>query len=66
MATIKIMLLHISKGKTARQCIQQRWDYIMNQVKSDGELLVSSQTGLLETVTESYAQPSGIFYEHRT
>lgn len=30
MAATRIMSIHINKGKTARQCIGERLDYIMN------------------------------------
>ena len=42
MATTRIMSIHISKGKTAAQCIRERLDYIMNPAKTDGGLLVST------------------------
>ena len=54
MATTRIMSLHVSKGKTARQCIQERLDYIMNPAKTDGGLLVSSNACLPETAAEEF------------
>lgn len=42
MATTRIMSIHIGKGKTARQCITDRLNYIMNPDKTDHGLLVSS------------------------
>lgn len=36
------MSIHIGKGKTAKQCITERLDYIMNPEKTDGGMLVSS------------------------
>lgn len=42
MATTRIMPLHISKGKTATQCIKERLDYIMNPGKTEGGTLVTS------------------------
>ncbi len=42
MAATRIMSIHINKGKTARQCIGERLDYIMNPKKTDGGILVST------------------------
>ena len=42
MAATCIISIHINKGKTARQCIGERLDYIMNPKKTDGGILVST------------------------
>ena len=42
MATTRIMSLHVSKGKTASQCIRERLDYIMNPDKTNGGELIST------------------------
>ena len=39
MAATCIMSIHINKGKTARQCIGERLDYIMNPKKTDDGIL---------------------------
>ncbi len=54
MATTRIMSLHVSKGKTARQCIQERLDYIMNPAKTDGGLLISCNACLPESAAEEF------------
>ena len=54
MAATRIMSIHINKGKTARQCITERLDYIMNPAKTDGGLLVSSNACLPETAAEEF------------
>ena len=42
MATTRIMSLHVSKGKSAGQCIKERLDYIMNPDKTNGGELIST------------------------
>lgn len=37
MAATRIMSIHINKGKTARQCIGERLDYIMNPKRRTAE-----------------------------
>ena len=54
MATTRIMSIHIGKGKTARQCITERLDYIMNPEKTDGGTLVSSYACSPETAADEF------------
>ena len=54
MATTKIMSIHINKGKTARQCITQRLDYIMNPNKTDGGILISSYACEPQTAADEF------------
>ena len=54
MATTRIMSIHVSKGKTAAQCIRERLDYIMNPAKTDGGLLVSTHACSPETAAEEF------------
>lgn len=42
MATTRIMSIHISKGKTAMQCLKERIAYILNPKKTEEGLFVSS------------------------
>ena len=53
-ATTRIMSLHVGKGKTARQSIQERLDYIMNPDKTDCGLLISSHACSPETAAEEF------------
>ena len=52
MAATRIMSIHINKGKTARQCIGERLDYIMNPKKTDGGILVSTYACSPETAAD--------------
>ena len=54
MAATRIMSIHINKGKTARQCIGERLDYIMNPKKTDGGILVSTYACSPETVADEF------------
>lgn len=54
MAATCIMSIHISKGKTARQCIGERLDYIMNPKKTDGGILVSTYACSPETAADEF------------
>ena len=54
MAATRIMSIHISKGKTARQCIGERLDYIMNPKKTDGGILVSTYACSPETAADEF------------
>jgi len=48
------MSIHINKGKTARQCIGERLDYIMNPKKTDGGILVSTYACSPETAADEF------------
>ena len=54
MAATRIMSIHINKGKTAKQCIGERLDYIMNPKKTDGGILVSTYACSPETVADEF------------
>lgn len=54
MAATRIMSIHINKGKTARQCIGDRLDYIMNPKKTDGGILVSAYACSSETAADEF------------
>ena len=54
MATTRIMSIHVSKGKTAAQCIRERLDYIMNPAKTDGGLWVSTHACSPGTAAEEF------------
>ena len=54
MAATCIMSIHINKGKTARQCIGERLDYIMNPKKTDGGILVSTYACSPETAADEF------------
>jgi len=54
MAATRIMSIHINKGKTARQCIGERLDYIMNPKKTDGGILVSTNACSPETAADEF------------
>ena len=54
MAATCIMSIHINKGKTARQCIGDRLDYIMNPKKTDGGILVSTYACSPETAADEF------------
>ena len=54
MATTRIMSIHINKGKTARQCITERLDYIMNPDKTDGGILISSYACEPQTAADEF------------
>ena len=54
MAATRIMSIHINKGKTARQCIGERLDYIMNPKKTDGGILVSAYACSPETAADEF------------
>ena len=54
MAATRIMSIHINKGKTARQCIGERLDYIMNPKKTDDGILVSTYACSPETAADEF------------
>ena len=54
MAATRIMSIHINKGKTARQCIGERLDYIMNPKKTDGGILVSTYACSPEAAADEF------------
>lgn len=54
MAATCIMSIHINKGKTARQSIAARLDYIMNPKKTDGRILVSTYACSPETAADEF------------
>ena len=54
MAATCIMSIHIDKGKTARQSIAARLDYIMNPKKTDGGILVSTYACSPETAADEF------------
>ena len=54
MAATCIMSIHINKGKTARQCIGERLDYIMNPKKTDDGILVSTYACSPETAADEF------------
>ena len=54
MATTCIMSIHINKGKTARQSIAARLDYIMNPKKTDGRILISAYACSPETAADEF------------
>ena len=54
MAATRIISIHINKGKTARQCIGERLDYIMNPKKTDGGILVSTYACSPETAADEF------------
>lgn len=54
MAATYIKSIHINKGKTARQCIGERLDYIMNPKKTDGGILVSTYACSPETAADEF------------
>ena len=54
MAATRIMSIHINKGKTARQCIGERLDYIMNPKKTDGGILISAYACSPETAADEF------------
>ena len=54
MATTMIMSVHVNKGKTARQCITDRLNYIMNPDKTDGGLLISSHACAPPTAADEF------------
>ena len=54
MAATCIMSIHINKGKTARQSIAARLDYIMNPKKTDGGILVLTYACSPETAADEF------------
>ena len=54
MAATCIISIHINKGKTARQCIGDRLDYIMNPKKTDGGIPVSTYVCSPETAADEF------------
>ena len=54
MAATRIMSIHNSKGKTPRQSITDRLDYIMNSEKTDGGVLISSNACMPETAADEF------------
>ena len=54
MAATCIMSIHINKGKTARQSIAARLDYIMNPKKTDGRILISAYACSPETAADEF------------
>lgn len=55
MATTRIIPIHISRGKTAAQCLKARIDYILNPNKTAGGLFVSSYECAPQTATQEFA-----------
>ena len=54
MATTRIMSIHVNKVKTARQCITQRLDYIMNPQKTNDGVLISTYACSPETAADEF------------
>ena len=54
MAATRIMSIHSNKGKTARQGIGERLDYIMNPKKTDGGILISAYACSPETAADEF------------
>ena len=54
MAATCMMPIHINKGKTARQSITARLDYIMNPKKTDGGILVLTYACSPETAADEF------------
>lgn len=54
MATTRIMSLHVSKGKTASQCIRERLDYIMSPDKTEGGALISTYACAQKTAASEF------------
>ena len=54
MAATCIMSIHLNKGKTARQSIAARLDYIMNPTKTNGGALISSHACMPETAVNEF------------
>ena len=54
MATTRIMSIHIGKGKTPRQSIGERLDYIMNPEKTDSGLLISTNACSPQTAADEF------------
>ena len=54
MAATRLIAMHINKGKTARQCITERLDYIMNPNKTDGGILISSYACEPQTAADEF------------
>ena len=54
MAATRIMSIHNSKGKTPRQSITDRLDYIMNSEKTEGGVLISSNACMPETAADEF------------
>ena len=54
MAATRIMSIHINKGKTAKRCIGERLDYIMNPKKTDDGILVSTYACSPETAADEF------------
>ena len=54
MATTRIMSIHIGKGKTPRQSIGERLDYIMNPEKTNSGLLISTHACSPQTAADEF------------
>ena len=54
MAATRMMSIHVNKGKTARQCIAARLDYIMNPQKTDDGILISTYACSPETAADEF------------
>ena len=54
MAATRIISIHVNKGKTARQCIAARLNYIMNPQKTDDGILISTFACSPETAADEF------------
>lgn len=54
MATTRIIPIHISRGKTAAQCLKTRIDYILNPDKTAGGCFVSSYECAPQTAAQEF------------
>lgn len=54
MATTRVIPIHISRGKTATQCLKARIDYILNPGKTAGGLFVSSYECAPQTAAQEF------------
>lgn len=54
MAATRIISIHVNKGKTARQCITARLNYIMNPQKTDDGILISTFACSPETAADEF------------
>ena len=54
MAATRIISIHVNKGKTARQCITARLNYIINPQKTDDGILISTFACSPETAADEF------------
>lgn len=54
MAATRIISIHVNKGKTSRQCITARLNYIMNPQKTDDGILISTFACSPETAADEF------------